>query len=79
MIHKIFFAFAAHSTLIVSALLGLLLALLIGQMALEAMSRRWLLPVLLAVAGTGLFIAAVTVSSVDKRHSELTAAPMHMR
>lgn len=41
MVHKIFFAFAARSTLIVSVFLGLLLALLIGQIAAE-LPERWI-------------------------------------
>jgi hypothetical protein len=65
MIHKIFFAFAAHSTLIVSALLGLVFALVIAQITQET-SRRWLLPLLLAVAGTGLMVMAVIASAGDK-------------
>jgi hypothetical protein len=72
MVHKIFLAFAANSAVIVRALLGLLLALLIGQIVPGTTSRRWLLPVLLAVAGAGLFITAITVSAVDKRHPELS-------
>ena len=63
MIHKIFFAFAAQSTLMVSALLGLLLSLLIGQIAAIS-SKRWLLPLLLAMAGLGLFVTAVSLSGL---------------
>jgi hypothetical protein len=59
MMHKIFFAFAAQSTLIISALLGLLLALLAGQ----TMSRRWLLPLLLSIAGAGLLATAIAIPS----------------
>jgi hypothetical protein len=58
--HKIFFAFAARSTLIVSALLGLLLVLLIGQIAAE-ISKRWVLPVSLATTGLALFVIAVAL------------------
>jgi len=64
MMHKIFFAFASHSAAIVSALLGLLLTLMIGQIAPETVSRRWLPPLLLAAVAVGLFITAITVSVV---------------
>jgi Peptidase family M28 len=64
MIHKIFFAFAAQSALIVNSLLGLLLSLLIAPMAVERFSNRWLLPGLLAVAGLGLLGTAIAVSAV---------------
>jgi hypothetical protein len=64
MIHKIFFAFASHSAVLVSALLGLLFALMVGPIISENGSRRWLLPLLLAVMGAGFFIAAVSVSAV---------------
>jgi len=64
MIHKIFFAFASQSTLMVSALLGLLLSLLIGQIAATTSSKRWLLPLLLVTVGLGLFIIAVSLSGV---------------
>jgi hypothetical protein len=79
LIHKIFFAFASGSAFIVSALLGLLLALLIGQFAPERMPRRWRLPLLLAVAGAGLFVTAITVSAVDKGHAQPSGAFMNMQ
>jgi hypothetical protein len=61
MAHKIFFAFAKGSTLFVSALLGLLLALLVGSLAEERASKRWILPILLGVGGLGLLIVAVAL------------------
>ena len=64
MIHKIFLAFAAQSTPMVSALLGLLLSLFIGQIAATTSSKRWLLPLLLAMAPLGLFVTAVSLSGV---------------
>jgi hypothetical protein len=62
MAHKIFFAFAAQSTLIVSAFAGLLLSLMIGQIGPEAMSKRWILPCMLAAGALGLFTIAFAVS-----------------
>jgi len=53
MVHKIFFAFAARSTLILSVFLGLLLALLIGQIAAE-LPKRWIPPVSRGTAGRGI-------------------------
>src|SRR6476660_1238905 len=64
MIHKIYWAFAAQSGTFVGALLGLLLSLLVGPLALEQRSRRWLVPTLLAVAGVGLFLTAIAVSAL---------------
>ena len=62
MIHKIYWAFAAQSGIFVGALLGLLPSLLVGPIALEQRSRRWLLPTSLAIVGAGLFIMAIAVS-----------------
>jgi hypothetical protein len=62
MIHKIYWAFAAQSGIFVGALLGLLLSLLVGPVALEQRSGRWLLPTSLAIVGAGLFIMAIAVS-----------------
>lgn len=52
MAHKIFFAFAARSTLIVSVFLGLLLTLLIGPIAAE-LPKRWV-PVFLGAKRHGI-------------------------
>jgi peptidase M28-like protein len=62
MIHKIYWAFAAQSGTFVGALLGLLLSLLVGPVAVEQRSKRWVLPASLAIAGAGLFITAIAVS-----------------
>ena len=59
--HKIFWAFAGGSAVIIGALLGLVVSLLIAQLALEQMSHRWLLPVLPAAAGVALLVAAVVL------------------
>src|SRR5579864_6551802 len=59
--HKIFWAFAGGSAVIIGALLGLVVSLLIAQLALEQMSHRWLLPVLQAAAGVALLVAAVVL------------------
>ena len=61
MMHKIFFAFAVQSTLIVNILLGLLLSLLIGQIVPGASSRRWWLPVFVGIAALGLLIIAIAL------------------
>lgn len=61
MAHKIFFAFAAQSTLIVNILLGLLLSLLIGQVVPGTSSRRWWLPSFMGAAALGLLIIAIVL------------------
>ena len=60
--HKIFWAFGSGSVLLVSAMLGLVMSLLIGQISLENTARRWLLPALLVSVGMALFVAAIAVS-----------------
>jgi len=60
--HKIFWAFGTGSVLLVSAMVGLVMSLLIGQIGLEHTARRWLLPTLLASTGLVLFVAAIAVS-----------------
>ena len=57
--HKIFWAFAAGSGVIIGAMLGLVVSLLIAQLALEKMPHRWLLPALPAAAGVVLLVAAL--------------------
>jgi hypothetical protein len=64
MIHKIYWAFAAQSAIIVGVLLGLLLSLLVVPVTVEHRSRRWLLPASMAIAGAGLFITAIAVSGI---------------
>lgn len=59
--HKIFWAFAAGSGVIVGAMLGLVASLLIGQLSLEQISHRWLLPVLPAAAGVALLVTALVL------------------
>jgi hypothetical protein len=59
MIHKLFSAFAAQSTFMVSVLLGLLLSLLIGQIVSGTSSRQWLLPSLVGTTALGLLITAI--------------------
>lgn len=63
MIHKIYWAFAAQSGIMVGALLGLLLSLLVGPVVLEQRSRLWLLPTSLAIVGAALFFTAIAVPS----------------
>lgn len=75
---KIFFAFASNSAFIVSALLGLVLALLVGQFVSKTMSRRWLLPGLMLMTGAALLILAITVSAVDKQPPQLSGSSMQM-
>jgi hypothetical protein len=60
--HKIFWAFSSGSTVLVSAMLGLVMSLLIGQVGLEQTTRRWLLPTLLLSTGVALFVTAIAVS-----------------
>lgn len=64
MVHKIYSAFVGGSTLFVSALLGLLLSLLIGPIALETTSCRRLLSLSFVVGGLGLLLTAIAVSGV---------------
>jgi hypothetical protein len=59
--HKIFWAFAAGSGVIIGALLGLVVSLLIAHLALEQMSHRWLVPALPAAAGAALLVAVVVL------------------
>jgi hypothetical protein len=59
MAHKMFFVFAAQSTLIVNILLGLLLSLLIGQIVPGTSSRRWWLPPFMGATALGLLIIAL--------------------
>lgn len=61
-VHKIYWAFAAQSGIIVGALLGLLLSMLAAAITVEHRSRRWRLPMLLVTAGAGLFITAIAIS-----------------
>jgi len=60
--HKIFWAFGSGSIVLVSAMLGLVVSLLIGQIGLEHTARRWLLPILLVSTGVALFVTAIAVS-----------------
>jgi hypothetical protein len=64
MIHKIYWAFAAQSGIIVGALLGLLLSLLVAPVIAEHKSRLSLVPASLAITGVGLFVTAVAVSGM---------------
>jgi hypothetical protein len=79
MTQKIVWAFSANSTLIVSVLLGLLLVLLVGSLRLEQVSRSWLLPCVVLLAGLGLLITAIAVSRVDKEHAYLQVPVINMR
>ena len=60
--HKIFWAFGSRSIVLVSAMLGLVMSILIGQIGLEQTARRWLLPTLLASSGVVLLVTAIAVS-----------------
>lgn len=60
--HKILWAFASGSIVLVSAMLGLVMSLLVGQIALAQMPRRWLLPLFLVSTGVMLFVTAIVVS-----------------
>ena len=73
MAHKIYFAFAWTSAPYVSALFGLLLALLIGSILRGASLRRWLLPLMVAALGVGLYAAGAVVSVVDAPHRRQSA------
>jgi len=65
MMHKLYWAFAAQSAIITGVLAGLLLSLLAAMIGAQRKSRGWLLPVLLIIAGTGLFVTAVVISPVS--------------
>ncbi|MGZ4870379.1 MAG: hypothetical protein ACXVK3_00695, partial [Candidatus Angelobacter sp.] len=78
MMHKIVWAFSAQSTLIVSVLLGLLLALLIRPIGLDKASNRWQLPAVVAALGLGLLIAAIAVSRVATEDTYLEIPDMHI-
>jgi hypothetical protein len=78
MMHKIVWAFSAQSILIVSVLLGMLLALLIGPIELDKVSKRWLLPTLIAAVGLGLLIAAIAVSRATTEDTHLEMPHSHV-
>jgi len=64
MMHKMFFAFAAHSSVIVSGLAGLLLTLTTGQLVRDREPWPWGVPFALAI-GAGITLgAAVLVSAI---------------
>jgi hypothetical protein len=64
--HEISWAFASQSTWIVSVVLGLLLSLLAGPMAIAGTSRWWHVPLLYGIAGAGIFSAAVVLSGTGR-------------
>jgi hypothetical protein len=63
MAHKIFFAFDANSTVIVSVLSVLLLSLCMGQLGPENMPKSWTAPGLLALIAAGALLTAITFSA----------------
>jgi hypothetical protein len=63
MAHKIFFAFDANSTVIVSVLSVLLLSLCMGQLGPENMPKSWTAPGLLALIAAGALLIAITFSA----------------
>lgn len=75
MIHKIVWAFSAQSILIVSVLLGLLLALLVGIFRLEHVRKRWALPLAVFVTGVGLLLIAISISGHAGENASLS--PRH--
>jgi hypothetical protein len=64
MMHKMFFAFAAHSSVIVSGLAGLLLTLTTGQLIRDRAPTTWLVALLLAIVAVITLSAAVCVSAI---------------
>jgi hypothetical protein len=62
MAHKIVWAFAAQSIVMVSVLVALLFTLLVGTLRLEHISKRWILPVSSLVLGLVLLLFAVAIS-----------------
>jgi len=64
MMHKMFFAFAAHSSVIVSGLAGFLFTLTTGQLIRNKAPMPWLVPLSLAIAAVITLGAAVVVSAV---------------
>jgi Peptidase family M28 len=78
MMHKIVWAFSSQSTLIVSVLLGLLLALLVGSIGLDQASKMWLLPTAVAALGLGLFIVAIAGSRVAPEDTYLEMPDTHL-
>jgi hypothetical protein len=62
MAHKIVWAFAAQSVMMVSVLVALLFTLLVGTLGLEHISKRWILPVSSLVLGLVLLLFAVAIS-----------------
>ena len=62
MIHKIYCAFAAGATAVVSGLFAIVVSLLIGPIALETTSRQWLLPACCWIAGLVFLVTAVVTA-----------------
>jgi hypothetical protein len=75
MVHKIVWAFSAQSALIVSVLLGLLLALVAGTFRLEHVGKKWALPLTIFAAGVALLLIAVLVSGNSVESTRLL--PLH--
>jgi hypothetical protein len=59
MIHKIYSAFAAGATAMVSGLFAVVVSLLIGPIALDTTSRWWMLPACCWIAGLGFLVTAI--------------------
>jgi hypothetical protein len=59
MIHKIYSAFAAGATAMVSGLFAVVVSLLIGPIALDTTSRWWMLPACSWIAGLGFLVTAI--------------------
>jgi hypothetical protein len=68
MAHKVVWAFAAQSLVMVSALIALLLTLLVGTLGAEHVSRRWILPVSSLMLGLILLVFAIAISGPTEQH-----------
>src|SRR5947209_872469 len=62
MIHKIYWAFAAGATAVVSGLFAVVVSLIIGPIALETTSRPWLLPACCWIAGLVFLVTAMVTA-----------------
>ncbi len=61
MIHKIYWAFAAGATAVVSGLFAVVVSLLIGPIALET-TRKWMLPACCWIAGLVFLVTAIVTA-----------------
>jgi hypothetical protein len=68
LIYQLFVALGLSAAAALGVLIALLLAMILPQLNLAAVSRRWLLPGVAATASMLLIVAAIAVSGVNRDH-----------